>query len=495
MEASDGGYEEHDADAYNEHEYGDEDGELTMDDTDDHVIIDESLADEDEDNGTTVEQQCADPLPTEEHENADEFLDVDAGDGDDEELDSVEKLKEQLNDYKVLAQSLEKRISYLHQECSRKDEVIAKLKKQRSGDVQTPIADTSETSSDNLDTVQKSILMTEVERRRMERRLSGPERPEILKKLAKEKLNIWHMLKKDKNDKILKAKYLEASAKYKEAVAHLKLELATEEAGEKTSPKKVVPMPENELMCKMFVGGLSTMTSEKSLEEYFSKFGDVASCKIMKDHNTKRSRGYGFLIFGAEDAVDKAQAARPHKLDGKVIDTKRCLPKDDAGKASPGTKTLRIFVGGLKSTTEESTVREYFSKFGEVLKIDIPEDNSTHKRRGFCYVTFSDHDPVDKVSLIKFHMIDEKRCEIKKAFTKVELDAIKKKTSASETRTLASSINTSFPLAPQMPGTTPILLHLGSCHHHQIWQLSVSHGGHYSVQELCLQYLRLDSHR
>ena len=40
-----------------------------------------------------------------------------------------------------------------------------------------------------------------------------------------------------------------------------------------------------------------------------------------------RSRGFGFVIFTSPDALDSVQAARPHEIDGRVVDTKRALPK------------------------------------------------------------------------------------------------------------------------------------------------------------------------
>jgi len=40
-----------------------------------------------------------------------------------------------------------------------------------------------------------------------------------------------------------------------------------------------------------------------------------------------RSRGFGFVIFTSPDALDAVQAARPHEIDGRTVDTKRALPK------------------------------------------------------------------------------------------------------------------------------------------------------------------------
>lgn len=44
----------------------------------------------------------------------------------------------QLEEYKVLAQSLEKRIFNLHKELEKKDDEIARLKKQQAGDTLVP---------------------------------------------------------------------------------------------------------------------------------------------------------------------------------------------------------------------------------------------------------------------------------------------------------------------------------------------------------------------
>ncbi|CAG5878124.1 unnamed protein product [Menidia menidia] len=40
---------------------------------------------------------------------------------------------------------------------------------------------------------------------------------------------------------------------------------------------------------KMFIGGLSWQTSPDSLRDYFSKFGEIRECMVMRDPTTKRS--------------------------------------------------------------------------------------------------------------------------------------------------------------------------------------------------------------
>ena len=57
----------------------------------------------------------------------------------------------------------------------------------------------------------------------------------------------------------------------------------------------------------------------------------------------------------------------------------------------------KIFVGGIKEDTEESHLRDYFSQFGKIEVIDIMTDRNSGKKRGFAFVTFDDHDSVDRI--------------------------------------------------------------------------------------------------
>ncbi|GLD47017.1 RNA-binding protein Musashi homolog 2 isoform X1, partial [Lates japonicus] len=69
---------------------------------------------------------------------------------------------------------------------------------------------------------------------------------------------------------------------------------------------------------KMFIGGLSWQTSPDSLRDYFSKFGEIRECMVMRDPTTKRSRGFGFATFTDAASVDKVLAQQHHELDSKT---------------------------------------------------------------------------------------------------------------------------------------------------------------------------------
>lgn len=72
------------------------------------------------------------------------------------------------------------------------------------------------------------------------------------------------------------------------------------------------------------------------------------------------------------------------------------LPQD-SNKPGAHLSVKKIFVGGIKEDTEEDQIRDYFEKYGKIECVDIMEERSTGKKRGFCFVTFDDHDTVDKI--------------------------------------------------------------------------------------------------
>uniref|UniRef100_A0A673JN31 Heterogeneous nuclear ribonucleoprotein D0-like n=1 Tax=Sinocyclocheilus rhinocerous TaxID=307959 RepID=A0A673JN31_9TELE len=150
---------------------------------------------------------------------------------------------------------------------------------------------------------------------------------------------------------------------------------------------------------KLFVGGLSWDTTKKDLKDYFSKFGEVVDCTLKLDPLTGRSRGFGFVLFKEAGSVEKVISQKEHKLNGKAIDPK----KAKAMKSKEPVK--KIFVGGLSPDTPEEKIREYFDACGEVESIELPMENKTNKRRGFCFITFKEEEPVKKIMEKKYHNI------------------------------------------------------------------------------------------
>ena len=56
----------------------------------------------------------------------------------------------------------------------------------------------------------------------------------------------------------------------------------------------------------IFVSNISFKVREQALNELFSQFGEVTSVRIIKDKETKRSRGFGFVEMASDDDGQKA---------------------------------------------------------------------------------------------------------------------------------------------------------------------------------------------
>ena len=78
----------------------------------------------------------------------------------------------------------------------------------------------------------------------------------------------------------------------------------------------------------IFVAKINFKTRKEDLEAAFAKFGEVSSCKIVRDKETGRSKGYGFIEMPDDDDANKAiEALNEKELDGRVIAVKQANPK------------------------------------------------------------------------------------------------------------------------------------------------------------------------
>lgn len=178
---------------------------------------------------------------------------------------------------------------------------------------------------------------------------------------------------------------------------------------------------------KLFIGGISWDTNEDRLREYFQYFGEVMEAVIMKDRNTGRARGFGFVVF-ADPLVAERVVMEKHVIDGRTVEAKKAVPRDDQTivnrntnsiHGSPGpVRTKKIFVGGLASTVTESDFKKYFDQFGIITDVVVMYDHNTQRPRGFGFITYDSEEAVEKVLLKTFHELNGKMVEVKRAVPK-----------------------------------------------------------------------------
>jgi RNA recognition motif-containing protein len=73
----------------------------------------------------------------------------------------------------------------------------------------------------------------------------------------------------------------------------------------------------------IFVSGLPFSLTREELESAFQAFGNVTSARIIKDRDTGRSRGFGFVEMDSDDAAHSAISALDQsELKGRRINVK-----------------------------------------------------------------------------------------------------------------------------------------------------------------------------
>ena len=136
---------------------------------------------------------------------------------------------------------------------------------------------------------------------------------------------------------------------------------------------------------KIFVGGLSWDTTHATMLKYFSRYGEVIDCVVMKNPNTGKSRGFGFVTFKDPSCVETVLSSGPHVLDSRQIDPKPCNPRSmnkvQGGKNAENSKK-KIFIGGLPANVTETQIKEHFNQYGNVVDVVIMFDQLKERSRG-----------------------------------------------------------------------------------------------------------------
>ncbi|CAI9112694.1 OLC1v1013170C1 [Oldenlandia corymbosa var. corymbosa] len=86
---------------------------------------------------------------------------------------------------------------------------------------------------------------------------------------------------------------------------------------------------------KVFVGGLESTVRESELKKYFEQYGGIKDVAVMRDPNTRKPRGFGFVTYHSEDAVELVLRRTFHLLNGKMVEVQRAVPKQPTPPPMP----------------------------------------------------------------------------------------------------------------------------------------------------------------
>jgi len=154
---------------------------------------------------------------------------------------------------------------------------------------------------------------------------------------------------------------------------------------------------------KMYVGALGPNTTERSLEQYFGKYGKVSYCQVVRDRETGMTKGYGFVTMLEPIMCQKILAQAVHVVDTRTIrvslthsarthDWKPPNPRKHEEKielihevGNIDVREGRVYVGPLPDNVSPNILASHFSQYGIVANSNVSRAvHNTMKKKFWC---------------------------------------------------------------------------------------------------------------
>ncbi|KAL6478883.1 hypothetical protein MHYP_G00123160 [Metynnis hypsauchen] len=164
----------------------------------------------------------------------------------------------------------------------------------------------------------------------------------------------------------------------------------------------------------LFVSNLPASASSERLGELFSEVGPVKRCFVVKDKDSEKCRGIGYVTYAMGEDAERAlkeineydgrkisvalakkklpqKKRRKEKKDLQETESPKEVPEKISHEKAKGMKKnkmkARLIIRNLSFKCSEAELKEAFSKFGTVLDVNIPL-KPDGKKRGFAFVQF-----------------------------------------------------------------------------------------------------------
>lgn len=144
----------------------------------------------------------------------------------------------------------------------------------------------------------------------------------------------------------------------------------------------------------VFVGDLGQDVTDAVLFAAFSQLPGCSDARVMWDHSTGRSKGFGFVAMRSKEEAQNAI----EKMQGQVIGTRRVRcgwaqhkQDDTVGLVDPDEvdhsdpNNTNVYVGNIAPDWLEADINAHFASFGPVAEVKL------HKKGGYGFVRYREH--------------------------------------------------------------------------------------------------------
>lgn len=176
----------------------------------------------------------------------------------------------------------------------------------------------------------------------------------------------------------------------------------------------------------VFIGGLQYSATEKTLYNYFQKFGKVLESQIARNHRNNTSKGFGFIEFAEKKSLDLVLSNPEHLIEGRYVDCQSAHKDQSRKKKKQNLKDRRVFVSDLSPNASNELLSSHFSKFGALRSAYVIKDPETSLCKGYGFVLFEEENSAVLASKISSQKIRGEVVQVKRYKSKNQLKKVYK---------------------------------------------------------------------
>jgi len=139
----------------------------------------------------------------------------------------------------------------------------------------------------------------------------------------------------------------------------------------------------------VFIKCLDESIDNRTLNDTFSAFGNILSCKVAFDDQGV-SKGYGYVQYETQEEADRAiSQVNGMEIKKKIVHVQRFLPRSEREKSN--NFLTNLYVKHLDPTIDAAKLKELFTEYGVITSaVVMHKEDGTSK--GFGFVNFEKHE-------------------------------------------------------------------------------------------------------
>ena len=155
----------------------------------------------------------------------------------------------------------------------------------------------------------------------------------------------------------------------------------------------------------LFVGGISSTTTEKMVFHHFKQFAKVTKVEIMKHKKNKAPKGFAYITLAEASEIPHVLSCL-HFIEGRKVDCQVAATKKEKQSTKDDQKKKMVYVTNLPASLPSEDLHFYFAQFGEVRNAYIIYDNYTKMSKRFGYVEFQEESSAKRVVNTYFDVLE-----------------------------------------------------------------------------------------